>query len=93
MSSENSSCRQGLSIQVLSKRENPTVHGEIFTVRCADIQQTYAAYLQPVCGGGIRSPGANHPRTLTNECGPDLFFEIWDFSDAQQELEPPNAHA
>ena len=88
MSSEYSSRRQGLSIQVLSKRKNPTVHGEIFTVRCADIQQTYAAYLQPVCGGGNRSPGVNQPPTFTNECGPDLFFEIWDFSDAQQELEP-----
>ena len=49
MSSENSGCSQDLSVQVLSKRKNPNIHGEIFTIRHADSQQTYVAYFQPVC--------------------------------------------
>ena len=26
--------------------------------------------------------GADYPRMDADECGPDLFFEIWNFSDA-----------
>jgi hypothetical protein len=77
-----------IGAQVVSKRATLGKSGEIFTIRFADSQPTYGGYSLPVCGGDIMEPETNHPRMDAGECGPDLFFEIWDFSDTPQELEP-----
>jgi len=80
MNTINLEIHPGLSVQIVSKREKQHKGGEIFALRFADSRQP--------CEGGNMQRGAGYPRRDTEECGPDLFFEIWDFSDTPQELEP-----
>ncbi len=74
MNSENIFGNLDMGTQDVSNRGNQDKRGEIFTVRFADSEQA--------CEDGIMGRGADYPRMDADECGPDLFFEIWNFSDA-----------
>ena len=73
--------RLGMHTQVVPKRESQNKRVEIITIRLTDSQPACTNNMRPVCGGDIAGLGIDHPRMVTDECGPDLFFEIWDFSD------------
>jgi len=73
MNSLNTMLDQEMSAQVISKRENLGKSAEIFTIRFAENQPLFAANLRTECDDNI--------------CGPDLFFELWDFVDEPMELE------
>ncbi len=86
MNSENIKDHLDMGAQVVSKRENLGKSGEIFTVRMMDCHQTYAADSQSALDNGITGLRTNCERRSADECGPDLFFEIWDFTDTPQDL-------
>lgn len=79
MNTINLEIHPGLSVQIVSKRKERRQGGEIFTLRFADSRQP--------CAGDNMQRGAGYPRRDTDKCGPNLFFEQWDFSDTPQELD------
>lgn len=89
MNSLNTMLDQEMSAQVVSKKENLGKSGEIFTIRFADKQLLFAVNLRTECEDNIVRCRADGKHMDIDECGPDLFFELWDFSDSPMELELP----
>lgn len=87
MNSLNAMLDQEMSAQFISKRENLGKGGEIFTIRFAENQPVFAANLQTEFKDSIVRCRADTKHMDIDECGPDLFFERWDFVDGPMELE------
>ena len=87
MNSLNTMLSQEMSAQVISKRENLGKSAEILTIRFADEKPANIASLHSDREDSIVRCEASGNHRDIDECGPDLFFELWDFSDSPIELE------
>ena len=73
---------------VVSKREAPDKRVEIFTVRLTDDSQVHIANAPPACEIHDMRRETTRERANADNCGPDLFFALWDFTDAPWQCEP-----
>ena len=82
MNSQNTMLNQVMSVQVISKRENLGKNAELFTIRFVDEKSANIESLHPDREDSIVRCGTGNKLGDIGECGPDLFFELWDFSDS-----------
>lgn len=87
MSSLNTMLDLEMPAQVISKRGNLGKSGEIFTIRFAGNQPLFAANFQTECEDNIVRCRADAKHMDNDECGPNLFFVLWDFSDLPMKIE------
>lgn len=82
MNSLNTMLDQEMTTQVVSRKANLGKSAEIFTIRFSENESLSAANGQAECEDNFVRRRADGNYKVIDECGPDLFFELWDFSDS-----------
>ena len=71
--------------QLIAKRETQDKQVDIFILRLTHAPQVLMANAQPASEVHELRRESARERTNAGHCGPDLFFALWDFTDAARQ--------